>query len=187
MATSKNMNGMFTDEQLALGKLLVMKPQHGVAKADMERLTRASLTEVDPSATNLEAFVQHVINNSLGVMGSQPWDDCEIYVAKGESPNSAFLRIAEPEAMIGAYELDADGLKSLHNASISHAKISQARAAMLWAKRTHNELVTFHKRHRAFKSFSRRTNALNEASHCYGVNTLRKLSKEVKACMSKTW
>ena len=164
-----------------------MKADHGIALDDMERLTRSTLTELSSTSPQLDRFVQTVIQNSLEVLGVPPWEGVEIYVAEGECPNSTFLRTTEPENVIGTYEFDADDLKRLHNASISHRKVEIARHAMVSAKKAHNELVALNKKHPTFKSFTRRTNAINEASHCYGVNTLKKLSKEVKVRMADTW
>jgi len=188
MAIAKNtINDMFTDDELSVGKILVMKLDHDVPLEDMERLTRATLTEIDPNATPLGEFLKEVIRNALVVLGASRWVSFEMYAAVGENPNSMFLCSAEADKVIGTYEFDADSIKRLHNAALSHKKIAAARNAMLRAKDAHNELVSLHLKHPTFKSFVRRTNAVNKASHCYGISTLKKLSKEVKQSLSKTW
>jgi hypothetical protein len=109
MAIAKNtINDMFTDDELSVGKILVMKLDHDVPLEDMERLTRATLTEIDPNATPLGEFLKEVIRNALVVLGASRWVSFEMYAAVGENPNSMFLCSAEADKVIGTYEFDAD-------------------------------------------------------------------------------
>ena len=97
------------------------------------------------------------------------------------------LRTAEPESFVAAVEFDATELKALHNASVSHKHITNARNAMLRAKNAHNELVMLTRKAKTLKCFAKRTPALNAATHSYGTQTLKKLKKDIAKHLSKTW
>jgi hypothetical protein len=188
MATSnKSLNNVFPDDQLEVGKILVMSPNHGIPLQNVERLTRSTITELDFSTNSRDVFLEYVVENSLAAVDQHSFNGYEIYIAKGEKTCSDFLRTAEPEKFIAAFELDANELKRLHNASISYKYINTARSAMIRAKTAHNELVTLSKKSKALQSFATRTTALNAASHSYGVQTLKKLKRDIKKHMSKTW
>ena len=188
MATSyKSLNNVFTDDQLEIGKILILSPNHGIPVDNVERLTRSTIAELDFSTNSRDTFLEYVIENSLAAVNQHSFDGYEIYFAKGEKACSDFLKTAEPEKFVAAFELDANELKRLHNASISFKHIKTARTAMLRAKNAHDELVALSKKSKAFRCFTSRTSALNAASHSYGVQTLKKLTRDIKQHMSKTW
>lgn len=184
---NQTLNQMFTDGQLNFGKVLIMNSGHNIPLQTIERLTRSTLTELDSATCNRDAFLEYVVENSLAAINQEHFHEYEIYVADNSDACSMLLRTAEPEGFIAAVELDTTELKALHNASISHKHITNARNAMLRAKNAHNELVMRTKKFKNFKFFAKRTPALNAATHSYGTQTLKKLEKDIAKQLSKTW
>lgn len=188
MATNNQpLNKMFADDQLNVGKVLIMTSDHNIPLQTIERLTRSTLTELDSASSNRDAFLAYVVQNSLEAMNQHTFYDQEIYLANNSNACSTLLRTAEPESFIAAVELDATELKALHNASLSHKQVSNARKAMLRAKKEHKELLRLTKKSKVLKCFTKRTSALNAVTHSYGIQTLKKLEKNIAKHLSKTW
>jgi hypothetical protein len=188
MATrKKTINKMFTDDQLNVGKVLIMTTRHKIPLQTIERLTRSTLTELDASTNDRDCFLEYVVENSLATINPQLFNAYDIYIADDVNASSMFLRTAEPESFVAAVEFNATNLKSLHNASLSHKHITNARKALLRAKVAHNELVMLTKKFKALNCFAKRTSALNAAAHSYGTQTLKKLEKDIAKHLSKTW
>jgi hypothetical protein len=188
MATSnQTLNQLFTDDQLNVGKVLIMTSGHNIPLQTIERLTRSTLTELDSASSNRDAFLEYVVENSLAATNQEHFHEYEIYIANNPDACSMLLRTAESEGFIAAVELDATELKALHNASVGHMHITNARNAMLRAKNAHNELVMLTRKAKTLKCFAKRTPALNAATHSYGTQTLKKLKKDIAKHLSKTW
>lgn len=188
MATNnQTLNKMFPDDQLNVGKVLIMNSGHNIPLQTIERLTRSTLTELDSASNNRDAFLEYAVANSLAATQQEHFHEYEIYIANNPNACSMLLRTAEPESFVAAVELDATELKALHNASVSHKHITTARNAMLFAKNAHNKLVMLTKKSKTLKYFAKRTPALNAATHSYGVQTLKKLEKDIAKQLSKTW
>lgn len=188
MTTSdKTLNQMFTDEQLNVGKVLIMSSNHNIPTHTIERLIRSTLIELDRESSERDALLEYVVENSFAALNQRSFNGYEIYIADGTNPCSSLLRAAESASFVAAVEIDAADLKSLHNASVSHKHISNARNAMLRAKNAHNALVTLTKKSKALQCFAKRTPSLNAATRSYGIQTLKKLEKGIAKQLAKTW
>jgi hypothetical protein len=183
------MNDVFTDEQLNVGKVLVLACGHKLKLAEIKRLTKATKVRKLKWSGNyddVDTFVLSAMYKTISALGIDDLIGGDVYRVDGEDAVTTML-VLKTGSACKSVNLDAKNIKKLHNACLTKEGIDKARREMIRAIESHNDLSVMLTKQKMKNSVTKKTNALDKLIQGYADAELNATLGKIKEVMKNTW
>jgi hypothetical protein len=183
------MNEVFTDEQLNVGKVLILAAGHKLKLSEIKRLTRATkVRKLKWSDKNddIDTFILLTMYKTISALGNEDLVDGDVYRVNGVDAVSVML-VLRTGGTCTSVNLDATKIKKLHNACLTKQCIDKARREMLSALKSHNDLAVMLTKQKMKNSITKKTNSLEKLAKGYADDELELTIGSIKEVMANTW
>ena len=182
------MNDIFSDDQLNVGKILVLEKNHKLTTSKIKKLTRATtIKKLKSSKTfDIDSLIISNVNNGLLALDDTSSYDYDVYYVTGNSSVSSALRLIT-DSVRGTIEWDAKKVKRLHNACFTKIKIDNAKVQLTNAKRYHEELVEALNNQKLSKTVASKTKSLSKITDGYADAVLKITVNNIRILMKSVW
>jgi hypothetical protein len=183
------MKPIFTDEQLNIGKVLIIGGGHNLPVAEIKRITRATKVRKlkwTDNENDIDDFIISTLYETLYVLNENSLEGGDIYRVSGINSITTFLalKISKPYRAIN---LEAKYMKILHNSWLTKQTIDTTRQCMKEAVEAHNNLELLLSKLKIKNSLTTKTKPINKLLSNYADNEMDYLTTEVKKIMADTW
>jgi len=183
------MNDIFTDEQLSIGKVLVVGSGHNLKVSQIKQLIRANkVRKIKWSGiyNDVDTFVLSVMHKAISALDIDDLIGADVYRVDGDDAVTTML-VIKTGGKCKAVNLDAKNVKNLHNACLTKQDIDRAKRHMVNAIESHNELSITLTKQKIKNGVTKKTNALNKVIQGYADAELAITLEKIKGLMSSTW
>lgn len=183
------MNDLFTDEQLNIGKVLVLAGGHKLKLAEIKRLTRATKVRKLKWSGNfddVDTFVLSTMYKTISALGIEDLMGGDVYRVYGDNAVTTMLALKTGGAC-KSVNLNTKDIKKLHNACLTKQGIDKAKREMIKAIESHNDLSVILTKQMTKNSVTKKTNALDKLVRGYADAELDVTVGKIKEVMEKTW
>jgi hypothetical protein len=183
------MDDVFTDEQLNIGKVLVLAGGHKLKLAEIKRLTRATKVRKLKWSGNyddVDTFVLSTMYKTISALGNNDLIGGDVYRVDGDDAVTTMLALKTGGAC-KSVNLDSKSVKKLHNACLTKQSIDITKREMIRAIESHNDLSVMLTKQMKKNSVTKKTNALDKLVQGYADTELDLTVGRIKDVMENTW
>jgi hypothetical protein len=183
------MDEMYTDEQLNIGKVLVVGSGHKLKISQIKQLIRADKVRKikwSGNVDDVDTFVLSVICRAIIALKIDDLIDADLYRVDGDGTAMTMLGI-KTGGKCKTVNLDAKNIKRLHNAIFTKDRIDRAKRQMDRAIESHNDLSAILTKQKIKNGMKKKTNALDKIVQGYADDELAATLEKIKDVMSNTW
>jgi hypothetical protein len=183
------MNDIFSDDQLNIGKVLVIGSGHNLKLSQIKQLIRASKVRKIKWSGNyddIDTFVQSVMYKAISALEIDEFFGADVYRVDGDDAVTTMLAMKTGGRCKAVY-LDDKNVKKLHNACLTKQSIDRAKRMMANAIETHNDLSVVLTKQKIKNSVTKKTNALDKVVQGYADAELATTLEKIKDVMRNTW
>ena len=183
------MNDVFTDEQLNIGKVLVLAAGHKLKLAEIKRLTRATKVrklQWSGNYDDIDAFVLSTMYKSISALGIHNLIGGDVFRVDGDDAVTSMLAL-KTDAVCKSVNFDAKSIKKLHNACLTKQSIDIAKKQMMSAIDSHNDLSVVFTKQKLKNSITKKTKALDKLIQDYANSELNATVVKIREVMENTW
>jgi len=183
------MNDVFTDEQLNVGKVLVLACGHKLKLEEIKRMTKATKVRKlkwTVEEDDIDTFVLATMYKTISALGRQNLIGSDVYRVSGDDAVTTMMTFKLGESC-KSVNLDAMNIKKLHNACLTKQSIDRAKVHMANAIDSHNDLSVMLTKRKIKNSVTKKTNALDKLIQGYADKELNVTMGEIKEVMGRIW
>jgi len=183
------MDKLFTDEQLNVGRILILTNGHAVTTTRIEQLTSAkTATKINwfEGYAHIDTFVWSTLTKALDALADPAMFGANFYYIQGDGATSALLTFQKNHAY-KSVAFDAKKLKTLHNACIAKEAIDRVKNLIGRVQDGHNDLSLMLASLKLRNSISKKSNALEKLARDYGDTELRVAMDKINAAITDCW
>jgi len=176
----------FSDQELNVGKVLIMRQPHNMDDCELIRLSKAAdITWLkDDMGVDIDEFVCDLLQGAYEAVTGNPY--VSIYSVLGDDANSTFLKLTDHFG--AALVLGSSQIKSLYTAELVRRTIVQVRHELEMALVFHNNLVNHSSKLGIDQaSFISDTSAINNLHLTYADAELNRRLATIKSLMVDKW
>lgn len=180
----------YTDEQLNIGKILLLRKGIYLASAEIKKEVKAkkviklNLTKQTPS--EMYGLVVNLIYQALLLMGVHDSNNINICFVTGDDANTSMMRLKRNN-VYASIEVDAQSLKQLRRAIIAMEQLGKTMSSMANSIRLHNQLSELLTKQKLPNSILKKTKTLTKIAQGYGDAELQKAVDTINNFMKSTW
>ena len=182
------MTNSFSNEELDVGKILVLSNGHKLKATEIKKLTRAKKIKKIKwtDYEDIDSFIW--INVYEGVVYTKP--ECselmDMYYVEGEEAVTTVLRL-KSDNVISSLDWDHNLIKDLHNARLTVDSIEKAKHFLSVAKESHDEICEILKHQKLPNSLIRKTKSFETIIKDYGDAELKSEMDKIENAMKNRW
>ena len=183
------MTDIFTDDQLSIGKVLVIGSGHNLKVSQIKQLIRANKVRKLKWSGNyddVDTFVLSVMHKAISALDIDDLIGSDVYRVDGDDAVVTML-VIKTSGKCKSVNLDAKNVKNLHNACLTKQGIDRTKRQMANAIESHNELSIMLTKQKIENGISKKTNALSKVIQGYADAELATTLEKIKYVMSNTW
>jgi hypothetical protein len=185
----ETMNEIFTDDQLNIGKVLVIGSGHNLKLSQIKELIRASKVRKIMWSGNyddIDTFILSTMYKAISALEIGELTGADVYRVEGDDVVLTMLAM-KTGGRCKSINLDAKNVKKLHNACLTKQSIDRAKSSMSNAVEIHNDLSVLLTKQKMKNGVTKKTNALDKVVQGYADAELAETLEKIKDVMSKTW
>lgn len=183
------MNEIFTDDQLNIGKVLVIGSGHNLKLSQIKQLIRAGKVRKIKWSGNyddIDTFILSTMYKAISALEIGELIGADVYRVEGDDVVLTMLAM-KTGGRCKSVNLDAKNVKKLHNACLTKQSIDRAKSSMANAVEIHNNLSVLLTKQKMKNGVTKKTNALDKVVQGYADAELAETLEKIKDVMSKTW
>lgn len=185
----ETMNEIFTDDQLNIGKVLVIGSGHNLKLSQIKQLIRASKVRKIKWSGNyddIDTFILSTMYKAISALEIGELIGADVYRVEGDDVVLTMLAM-KTGGRCKSVNLDAKNVKKLHNACLTKQSIDRAKSSMANAVEIHNDLSVLLTKQKMKNGVTKKTNALDKVVQGYADTELAETLGKIKDVMSNTW
>lgn len=182
------MNSVYTDDELNVGKILVLSRGHKFTINEIKKTTSAEKLRkfrFEPNGC-ANGFINVTLCRALRAIGIETNFDIDLYFVEGEGATSTLLRL-KTDCVLRTLEVDSKGVKKLHNACVIKEQIDDVKHLLQKAKDAHNalsEVLTNYSKNNFIKD---KENIFNLLTYGYAESELKEKQDEIEEMLKNKW
>ena len=179
----------FSDDELNVGKILVLEKGHGLKTKRIKELTNAKkVTQLrwNKKTSPLDYFLLMNIERAMVALGHPQVLTGNIYRVVGKHAVSTMLSL-NLKTFCMTLDLATEDIKRIHNACLLKRFIDEARFAVEHAQKQHSELVDALSELSIVSNLGSKTSSLDEIVDGYADAELAATIEKIKAATAKSW
>jgi hypothetical protein len=183
------MDDVFTDEQLNIGKVLMLATRHKLKLAEIKRLTRATKVRKLKWSGNyddVDTFVLSTMYKAIYALDNNELIGGDVYRVDGDDAVTSMLAL-KTSGVYKSVNLDSKNIKRLHNACLTKQSIDNTKREIFRAIGSHNDLSVVLTKQMKKNSVTKKTNALDKLLQGYADTELNLTIDKIKDIMGNTW
>lgn len=183
------MNDVFTDDQLNIGKVLVVGSGHNLKMSQIKQLIRANKVRRIKWSGNyddVDTFLLSVMYKAISALDIKELIGADVFRVDGNDAVTTMLAIKTGGKCISV-NLDAVNIKKLHNACLTKQGIDIAKRQMAHAIQSHNDLSVMLTKQKVKNFVTKKTIALDKVMQGYADAELATTLEKINDVMSSTW
>lgn len=183
------MNDVFTDEQLNIGKVLVIGSGHKLKPAQIKKLIRAkTVRKLKWSGVHddVDTFILSTMYKAVSALENHDLIGADVYRVEGDDAVTTMLTL-KTGGKCKAVSLDAKSVKKLHNACLTKQEVDRAKRQMSNAIEIHNDLSVILTKQKMTAGIAKKTKAFDKLVTGYGDVELAATITKIKDVMTNSW
>ncbi len=176
------------DEELNVGKILVLKIGHKLKVLEIKKLIKASkIKRVKwTGADDIDSFVWHSVLQGLVSCKNRSAPDLDIFYVEGDNPTTSFLRL-KIDDVIASLEWNFVMIKELHNACLTMESLYITQHLLEELMDSHNKSSSILNQQNLPNSLEKRTKYLDKFIQGYADSEIDMALNKVENAMKDRW
>ena len=183
------MDGIFTQQQLNFGKVLILASGHKLESEEIKKLTKSKKVQLvigGPNNDDIDSFLLFAINNAMLALGLHRLVGADVYRVDGKQASTVLLAF-KIGVNFKSVKLTAKNVKDLHNAYLTKLAINQARLSIETAVDRHNKLTALLTKQKTKNNLSTKYEFLNNLAQDYAKDELDLTVKTIQGITKNVW
>ena len=179
---------IFTDEQLSVGKILVLEEGHKLTIAELKKNILAKKVKKIKwnSKYEYEIFILISIYSGLNIFDKSIERQFDVYYVDGDNAVSEILRL-KSDAVRATLQLGANSVMLLYQCIIALSKIKDLRRYLKILEINHTELLEILNIQNLAKNMDVKTKLLSQLSEKYADAEIILMENNIKKLLQSTW
>jgi acid stress-induced BolA-like protein IbaG/YrbA len=182
------MNDLYKDEELEIGKILIVSDGHGFTVAEIKKITKSSKVKKQKliKSPSVDSLLYQTIESALRAKHKKYIEPFNIYYIYGIKATSIFIRL-KSDNVLGSISLDANSMKTLHNACHTHEVVGNAKFNLEMVKVKYDFASEVLAKQKKSNSLKRKNKALDKLLQGYGDAEISDAMTTIEQIMQNSW
>ena len=182
-----SLDNSYLNEELNIGKLLVLRGTHKLKISDIKSYTKAKkikelkITDLD----DIDRFLWEVMYSGLCLLKDENTIYIRMYYVEGEAA-SEMLRLRYDD-VLASVNWNAKIIKKLHNACATTNAIKRAKYSLDAFKDFHENASRILEKQKNPNSLKRKSKAIEKITNNYGDKELKTALTIIESALKSTW